>query len=553
MTNAEAAPPAELTGRQSVSVFVASLDTAEATELCIRSARSLAGHPFSLHVGDCGSTDGSVEMLRRLAGSGWLTLDVAAGGRYHADWLDHWLATCTDRYAVFVDSDVEFRRANWLRDLVAEAAGSDAALVAGEWLAEVAAFPAPRAGLDPADRAEMLETWFGGHETVRLAGRPAPWLLLVDVVQLRRLGTTFAFLLEQADRPEDVVAFDVGGALFRDVVSAGLTWALMPGPFREAYHHYGGLSWVPLKGRRGLKKRRDLILVKVRLRAARRREGRSDLPGPSTRLTDAVADLRVWTAATLATARGTGRRASIIEAGAGTRFYVDARRRRADREAYRACRTPSDFLDFARDRFPGAFSQIPEEILAFLAFASARAPQTVAEIGTQFGGTNFLLSQALPTVRTMIGVDLLVRNRSRLLTFRRSDQRIVLLNGSSRDSATAARVVAARGGHPLDLLFIDGDHRWEGVAGDFERYRHLVRPGGLVVFHDIVPDDRLRGRSPTTAYAGEVPLLWARLKGLYPSREFVRDPDQEGFGIGVLEYDPAVVVPPGTLVADPAP
>ena len=29
------------------------------------------------------------------------------------------------------------------------------------------------------------------------------------------------------------------------------------------------------------------------------------------------------------------------------------------------------------------------------------------------------------------------------------------------------------------MLFIDGDHSYEGVRADFERYGRLVRPGGL--------------------------------------------------------------------------
>ena len=37
----------------------------------------------------------------------------------------------------------------------------------------------------------------------------------------------------------------------------------------------------------------------------------------------------------------------------------------------------------------------------------------------------------------------------------------------------------------IDFLFIDGDHRYDGVKMDFEMYSPLLRPGGLVRFHDI--------------------------------------------------------------------
>lgn len=36
----------------------------------------------------------------------------------------------------------------------------------------------------------------------------------------------------------------------------------------------------------------------------------------------------------------------------------------------------------------------------------------------------------------------------------------------------------------LDLLFIDGDHSYEGVKADWKAYKHFLRPGSIVVFHD---------------------------------------------------------------------
>lgn len=36
----------------------------------------------------------------------------------------------------------------------------------------------------------------------------------------------------------------------------------------------------------------------------------------------------------------------------------------------------------------------------------------------------------------------------------------------------------------LDLLFIDGDHSYDGVKADWESYKHFLQPGSIVVFHD---------------------------------------------------------------------
>lgn len=47
---------------------------------------------------------------------------------------------------------------------------------------------------------------------------------------------------------------------------------------------------------------------------------------------------------------------------------------------------------------------------------------------------------------------------------------------------------------PIDVLFIDGDHSYEGVKRDWELFSPFVRRFGTVVFHDtlwdIQPDDR---------------------------------------------------------------
>ncbi len=49
-----------------------------------------------------------------------------------------------------------------------------------------------------------------------------------------------------------------------------------------------------------------------------------------------------------------------------------------------------------------------------------------------------------------------------------------------KDSAAAAAAWTL----PIDLLFIDGDHSYEGVRRDWELFSPHVRPFGVIVFHD---------------------------------------------------------------------
>ena len=64
------------------------------------------------------------------------------------------------------------------------------------------------------------------------------------------------------------------------------------------------------------------------------------------------------------------------------------------------------------------------------------------------------------------------------------DRRSAFLIGMSYEPATVQKAYqcAPEG---VDLLFIDGDHQYGSVLADWLLYSPLVRPGGLVAFHDI--------------------------------------------------------------------
>lgn len=177
--------------------------------------------------------------------------------------------------------------------------------------------------------------------------------------------------------------------------------------------------------------------------------------------------------------------------------------------------------------------QIKEEIARLFEIVEALEPASVCEIGSAGCGTTFLFARAAAPGSLVISLDLELeeaRRRAAAL-FAREGQRVVCLKADSHRPGTVREVERLLAGRPLDFLFIDGDHSYEGVARDFELYAPLVRRGGLIAFHDIVPLKPGDARHTV----GGVPRFWRELKGRHASaREIVADPGQSAFGIGII-------------------
>ena len=165
--------------------------------------------------------------------------------------------------------------------------------------------------------------------------------------------------------------------------------------------------------------------------------------------------------------------------------------------------------------------------------------ESVLEIGTGLGGTFYLLCKAAAPDATLMTID--VHNDWRrtilLKSYAKSGQKVHVICGNSRDKRTLEKVMRVLGSRRLDLLFIDGDHSFAGVSGDFELYTRLVRQDGIVGIHDIVPDYRTRYAIETSAFTGDIPRFWGNIRSRYDTVEFVENYDQDGFGIGVVHWE----------------
>ena len=110
-------------------------------------------------------------------------------------------------------------------------------------------------------------------------------------------------------------------------------------------------------------------------------------------------------------------------------------------------------------------------------------PQTILEIGVERGGSFKIWEQVLPVGGRLIGVD--IQHVQTEIDISKSDRNVILLVLDSHNPQTVDVVKQELNGRPVDFLYIDGDHSYDGCKSDFEMFSPLVRQGGLVGFHDV--------------------------------------------------------------------
>jgi predicted O-methyltransferase YrrM len=238
-------------------------------------------------------------------------------------------------------------------------------------------------------------------------------------------------------------------------------------------------------------------------------------------------------------------RPSAVLQGAGRqlRRYRDAiAARRIIKEVSPSLTSYAEAIEFLQGFHLGdvelRIGQVESEIVQVCELIELEQPKRLLEIGTNLGGTLFLFCRAAPTDAHLVSIDLpyqpapehpngyLGYHESRRLVLRaftRPSQRVSLLQRNSHDPKTMEKARGMLAG-PVDFLFIDGDHAYEAVRRDWELYSPLVRPGGLVGFHDIWPG----------IHSGGVPEFWREVKAGRDVIEVVGSEQQDGFGIGLV-------------------
>ena len=151
----------------------------------------------------------------------------------------------------------------------------------------------------------------------------------------------------------------------------------------------------------------------------------------------------------------------------------------------------------------------------------------VVEIGRFKGGSTFIFAASMPELvelwsydfhlalrPDMPGEDLDAELRAALGRFGLT-HKVHLLVGDSRIAEPPAR--------PIEVLFIDGDHSYEGAKADFERWGALVRLDGHVLFHDAVDTGGYGNHYPGVArLVTEIGAGWERQPGAGSIAHFVK-------------------------------
>ena len=147
-----------------------------------------------------------------------------------------------------------------------------------------------------------------------------------------------------------------------------------------------------------------------------------------------------------------------------------------------------DFL-FASNRLNQGIVLLTIKEAALLWRAARRVTDgTIVEIGRFKGGSTIVAATAMGAGAQLYSYDLHAKLTG-LYDYPQLDQetrdtlerlgvndRVHLIVGDSTTAEPPPGLV--------DLVFIDGDHSYEGARADFDRWKEALAPGGTILFHD---------------------------------------------------------------------
>jgi predicted O-methyltransferase YrrM len=178
------------------------------------------------------------------------------------------------------------------------------------------------------------------------------------------------------------------------------------------------------------------------------------------------------------------KRLGFIEGYKDWRF----RRRAAEKHGYRAM-----YFRDCEERLREFVRLDPWE-LSYLVWAAARARKAIVEIGRRRGGSTLVLALANRTV-PIYSIDIAPKDDQRLqliLDEHEVGDNVRLLVGDSQHGA-----FAEIGPESFDLLFVDGDHSYDGCLADLEHWWRGLATGGSALLHDCYQGSEVQDAADT--------------------------------------------------------
>tara|TARA_Y100000590_G_scaffold127688_1_gene145994 strand:- start:30073 stop:30750 length:678 start_codon:yes stop_codon:yes gene_type:complete len=193
---------------------------------------------------------------------------------------------------------------------------------------------------------------------------------------------------------------------------------------------------------------------------------------------------------------------------------------------------PSNYVDNLDKSFSVTenfgIQQVRSEIHEFInVLLKQKKLNNCLEIGLgAYGGTHFLWRQIFKKTITMehqkYRVFKFIENMNKFnKKFVFNDLKSSFIFGLSHDTSSIEKLDKLLNGKKLDLLFIDGDHAYKSVLGDWLIYKSFVNKNGIIAFHDCVANDDNFG----------VPKLLRKLKNFDSKIKLKKIIKSKNFGI----------------------
>jgi predicted O-methyltransferase YrrM len=143
---------------------------------------------------------------------------------------------------------------------------------------------------------------------------------------------------------------------------------------------------------------------------------------------------------------------------------------------------------------PGSTYLTATETALLAGLVQSVYPKVMIEIGCQLGRTAKAILERVPSLEAYIGIDVPFQYKTTLPgqqsevpaspgLYAENDPRFYLLIRK-----TGSQELEPEDLEPCDAVFIDGDHSLEAVLHDSMLARALLRPGGVIVWHDYQND-----------------------------------------------------------------